>query len=116
MSAQDPIRVSRPALMLILGIVLLTMCFRAETPEPQVHAAPLEADPQPQRAKEEPAQRKKALPPAFIEDFSLPKIATEVMKLDDAKVPYQVRRLKLKDAAPRSLRLAVSPAGSDDIG
>jgi hypothetical protein len=39
----------------------------------------------------------------------------QVAKIDDAEVPYLLRRLKLDDA-PKPLRLAVTPAVHDDLG
>ena len=42
-------------------------------------------------------------------------VPLEILTVAEAKIPYQVRRLKLPENQPGKLRLAVSPPGSDNI-
>ncbi|MFO0866135.1 MAG: hypothetical protein U0744_16055 [Gemmataceae bacterium] len=67
----------------------------------------------PPLAKTDPGITRAAL--EFVEDKMFVRVPTEVAKVIEAVIPYQVRRIKVEQKAPRKMQLAVSPAGSDNM-
>lgn len=59
-------------------------------------------------AKTDPGVARAAL--EFVEDKSFGRVPTEVAKVIEAVIPYQVRRIKVEQKESRKLQLAVSPA------
>jgi hypothetical protein len=83
------------------------------TPKETGSERPIPPKADPVVGKSDPGITRAAL--EFVEDKSFARVPTEVAKVIEAVIPYQVRRIKVEQKAPRKLQFAVSPAGSDNM-